>query len=159
MKIIEVQHQFNAKFLPHMVMKVVHFFSNILTECRNVWNFMWGEYSTSLPDKMWYGVVWEVDTNISESFVPTFYTLKIRQWFHVIHWYCSAPGFEVCTFPQLAFEVAGNQLTSSSPSTGREGGRVTSGSGSGRHYWDIQLCWLRLRDRGGMSEEACGGHT
>ena len=36
MKVIEVQHQFNAKFLPHMVMKGVHFFSTILTECRNI---------------------------------------------------------------------------------------------------------------------------
>jgi len=31
MKIIEARHQFNAKSLPHMVMKVAHFFSNILT--------------------------------------------------------------------------------------------------------------------------------
>lgn len=132
------------------------FFSNILTACRNILNFMfllrWVFHP--LPDKLWYGVVWEVDTNVSESFVPAFYTLQIRQWFLVIHWYCSAPGFEVCTFPQLTSEVAGNKLNLSSLSAGREGDCVTSGSGSGRLYWDIQLCGSCLIDRGWVRKHA-----
>ena len=71
--------------------------------------------------------------------MPAFSTLQVRQWFLVIHWYCSSPGFEVHTFPHLIFEVVGNQLTVSSLSTGREGGWVTSGSGLGRLYRDAQL--------------------
>jgi GMP synthase-like glutamine amidotransferase len=67
-------------------------------------------------------------------------------------WYCGAPGFEVCTSPQLIFEVAGIQLTSSGPSTGREGGRVMSGSGSedtaGTYsfvdrVWETERRWVR----------------
>ena len=60
----------------------------------------------------------------------------------------------MCTFPQLTFQVAGNQLTLSSLSAGREGGCVTSGSGSGRLYWDIQLRGLRLVERGWVRKHA-----
>jgi hypothetical protein len=39
MKIIGAQHQFNSKSLPHMVMKVAHFFSNILTRVQKQLKF------------------------------------------------------------------------------------------------------------------------
>ena len=38
--------------------------------------------------------------------------------------HCSASGIQSTHFPHLIIEVAGDQLTLSSPSTGREGGQV-----------------------------------
>jgi hypothetical protein len=59
-----------------------------------IWGLHKGEYSTLLPDEVWYGVVWEVDTNTSVNLLPPSSTLQMRQWLLIIHWY---PSTQLCS--------------------------------------------------------------
>jgi hypothetical protein len=58
-------------------------------------------------------------------------------------------------FPQLIIVAAGDQLTTSGLSTGREGGQVTSRSGLGGLGYDVRLCG-HFREKKKERVRGCG---